>query len=67
MDRKSVSGILVFLGNSPITWYTKQQLTVSRSSTEVEYQALASSIVELCWIRMLFQDFGVFLFAPPIL
>ena len=67
MDRKSVSRILVFLGNSPITWYTKQQPTVSRSSTEAEYQALASSAAELCWIRMLLQDFGVFLFAPLIL
>ena len=67
MDRKSVSRILVFLGNSPITWYTKQQPTVSRSSTEAEYQALASSAAELCWIRMLLQDFGVFLFAPSIL
>ena len=67
MDRKFVSGILVFLGNSLITWSAKKQSIVSRSSTEAEYRALASSVIELCWIRMLLKDFGVFLPHPPIL
>ena len=67
MDRKSIFGILVFLGNSPITWFAKQQPTVSRSSTEAEFRALASLAAKLCWIKMLLKDFGVFLFALPIL
>ena len=67
MDRNSISGILVFLGNSPITWSTKKQPTVSCSSTKTKYRALASSAIELCWIRMLLKDFGVFLHARPIL
>lgn len=37
LDRKSISSIFVFLGNSPITWSAKKQSTVSCSSTEVEY------------------------------
>lgn len=56
MDMKSISGILVFLGNSPITWFAKKQPTVSRSFTEAEYMALASCAVELCWICMLLKD-----------
>ncbi|XP_030945775.1 uncharacterized protein LOC115970250 [Quercus lobata] len=67
MDKKSISGILVFLGHSPITWSAKKQSTVSRSSTEAEYRALASCAAELCWIRMLLKDFGVFLSDPPVL
>jgi len=67
MDRKFVSGILVFLGNSLNTWFAKKQSIVSCSSTEAEYRALASSVIELCWIRMLLKDFGVFLPHPPIL
>ena len=67
LDRKSISSILVFLGNSPITWSAKKQLTVSCSSTMVEYRALALPAAELCWIRMLLKDLGVFLRAAPIL
>ena len=67
LDWKSISGIVVFLGHSLITWSAKKQPTVSRSSTEVEYRALASVAAELCWIRMLLKYLGVFLCAAPIL
>uniref|UniRef100_A0A3Q7HJU5 Mitochondrial protein n=1 Tax=Solanum lycopersicum TaxID=4081 RepID=A0A3Q7HJU5_SOLLC len=40
-DRKSTSGFLVFLGPNLISWCTKKQPKVSRSSTEAEYRALA--------------------------
>uniref|UniRef100_A0A2N9FIB4 Uncharacterized protein n=1 Tax=Fagus sylvatica TaxID=28930 RepID=A0A2N9FIB4_FAGSY len=46
-DRRSTSGLLVYLGHNPITWSAKKQLTVSRSSTEAEYRALASASAEL--------------------
>uniref|UniRef100_A0A2N9J1J5 Reverse transcriptase Ty1/copia-type domain-containing protein n=1 Tax=Fagus sylvatica TaxID=28930 RepID=A0A2N9J1J5_FAGSY len=52
-DRRSTSGIIVFLGNNPITWLAKKQHTVSRSSTEAEYRSLASGAAELSWIRQL--------------
>ena len=67
MDRKSIFGILVFFGNSPITWSAKKQATVSRSSTKAEYRALASIVAELCWVCMLLKDLGVFLRTLPIL
>ena len=67
VDRRSIIGIVVFLGNSPITWSAKKQCIVSRSSTEAEYRALASTAAELYWIRMLLRDFGIFLPQPPLL
>lgn len=47
-DRKLVSGYCVYLGGNPIMWFPKKQPTVSRSSTEVEYRCLASSVAKLC-------------------
>ena len=40
---------------------------MSRSSTEAEYRALASTTTELYWIHMLLCDFGLFLPHPPLL
>ena len=66
-DRRSTSGLLVFLSPNPITWSAKKQLTVSKSSTESEYRALALASVELCWLRTLLNDLGVFISTAPTL
>ena len=66
-DQKSITGMVVFLGHSPITWSTKKQLTIARSSTEVEYRASATIAAELSWIRMILKDLGIFLSSPPML
>ncbi|XP_016652008.1 PREDICTED: uncharacterized mitochondrial protein AtMg00810-like [Prunus mume] len=66
-DRRSVSGFIVYLGSSPISWASKKQHTVSRSSTEAEYRALAIAAAELAWIRQLFCDLHVPLHVPPLI
>lgn len=53
-NRKSTSGYCVYMGNNPIMWSSCKQTTVSCSSTEAKYRALASTAAELCWIRMMF-------------
>ena len=55
----------MYLSYNPITWSAKKQLTVSRSSTKSEYRALASTTVELCWIRQVLCDLGIYLVIPP--
>ena len=66
-DRRFTSGYLVYIGSNPITWLAKKQPTISRSSTESEYRALAIASAELCWIRTLLKDLGIFLTHTPIL
>ena len=67
IDRRSISGIVVFFGNFPITWSAKKQSTISRSSTEAKYRVLASIAVELYWVRMLLRDLGIFLSTPSLM
>ncbi|XP_020552886.1 uncharacterized protein LOC110012693 [Sesamum indicum] len=57
--RKSLTGYCVFLGNSLISWKTKKQSTVSRSSTEAEYRSMATTTCELIWIFNLLQELQV--------
>ena len=45
--RKSLTGYCVFFGNSLISWRSKKQIVVSRSSVEAKYQAMASTCYEI--------------------
>ena len=59
------SSIFYFLGANCISWSSKRQPTVSRSSTEVEYRSLASSATKITWLTFLLHDIGIQLHEPP--
>ncbi|KAB2612930.1 hypothetical protein D8674_035246 [Pyrus ussuriensis x Pyrus communis] len=66
-DRRSTTGLVVFLGTNPISWSSKKQQTVSRSSTEAEYRALSSTAAELDWIQQLLAFLKVSVCSSPVL
>ncbi|RVX23720.1 Retrovirus-related Pol polyprotein from transposon TNT 1-94 [Vitis vinifera] len=58
-DRKSTTDYCFLLGSSLISWRSKKQTFVARSSTEAEYRALADTTSELLWLRWLLKDLGM--------
>ncbi|KAJ0925089.1 putative RNA-directed DNA polymerase [Helianthus annuus] len=57
--RKSVTGYCIFLGNNLVSWKSKKQSTVSRSTGEAEYRAMCSATCELVWIVNVLSELGV--------
>ena len=58
-DRRSTTGYCFLLGSSLISWQSKKQTHVARSSIEAEYRTLADTTSDLLWLRWLLKDLGV--------
>lgn len=65
--RRSIIGYVIYLGDNAISWQSKKQNLMSRSSIEAEYKALAHATTYVSWIRLILRDMGAILRNPPLL
>ncbi|WJZ81667.1 hypothetical protein VitviT2T_001496 [Vitis vinifera] len=64
-DRQSTSGYFTFVGGNLVTWKSKKQNVVARSSAEAEFRGMTLGLCEALWLRLLLQDLG-YLSRQPI-
>ncbi|GJY23070.1 cysteine-rich receptor-like protein kinase 8 [Tanacetum coccineum] len=64
VSRPYIAFVAQLLSNSLISWHSKKQPVVSRSSTEAEYKALADCSCEITWLCSLLKDLKVIVPKP---
>jgi len=59
LTRRSLMAWFIQLGDSPISWKTKKQHVVPRSSVEAEYRSMAATTYELKWLKQVQSSLGI--------
>ncbi|GJZ34887.1 ribonuclease H-like domain-containing protein [Tanacetum coccineum] len=57
--RKFVTGFCVFLGKTLVSWKSKKQVTISKSSSEAEYRFMSSASCKIIWLGNLLHNIGL--------
>jgi len=63
-DRRSTSGYCTYVWGNLVTWRSKKQPVVSRSSAEAEFRALAHGICEGMWLKRVLCELRIPITKP---
>ncbi|KAM6556207.1 hypothetical protein CsatB_003226 [Cannabis sativa] len=63
-DRRSTSGYCSYVWGNLVSWRSKKQQVVARSSAEAEFRALAHGICEGMWLKRLLDELRIKLEGP---
>ena len=66
-NRRSTSGYVFKVDNSTVSWCSKKQATVAKSTTEAKYVALSQTTQEAIYLRKLLADLGCKADSPTVL
>lgn len=65
-DRRSITGYVIRVFGSTVSWASRKQSTVSLSSTEAEYIALCHAACEIIWLQQFLIEIGMSLVFPTL-
>ena len=63
-SRCSTSGYVFQIRSSTVSWCSRKQATVAKSTTEAEYVSLSLATQEAIWLRRLMNDLGNRMISP---
>ncbi|KAH9769755.1 reverse transcriptase Ty1/copia-type domain-containing protein [Citrus sinensis] len=55
-DRRSTSGYCTFIWGNLVTWRSKKQSVVARSSAEAEFRSMAQGVCEVLWLKRVLEE-----------
>ncbi|GJR21777.1 hypothetical protein Tco_0970304 [Tanacetum coccineum] len=67
VDRKSTSGVCIFMGCCLTSWFAKKQTALAISTTEAEYVSAGKACQQALWMKQALIDYGIRLDDVPIM
>ena len=67
VDYRSTTGYCTIFGGNLVTWRSKKQSVVSKSSTEAEFRAMSKGIDEAIWIKHLLEELKIQYITPVVI
>jgi hypothetical protein len=65
--RRSTTGVMFFVGSSPVSWLSRKQTTVAKSSCEAEYMASAAAATQVTWLWRLLEEVTTISVPRPVI